>query len=309
MKCLFTYKELQKGDVNYSKDGLKKLNLKLKQMKPFPYTQVEQNRQAQKLAGKISIQGIQPKFSVQLAVQEGIFKIVETGGTFIVKPQTTLYPELPENEDLTMHLAKLAGIQVPWHGLIFSEDKSLSYVIKRFDRIGKSGKLAQEDFAQLIGASRITKYEASMEKVAEILDICTFPTLEKIKLFQRTIFSFLVGNEDMHLKNFSLQTEISGKIQLSPVYDLLNSTIAMSSPEEELALSLRNKKKGFKKVDFELFGKEDLYMTEKRIQKEISSMLFCVPAWMQWIEASFLSKEMKIDYKKLINERAKRLSQ
>ena len=83
----------------------------------------------------------------------------------------------------------------------------------------------------------------------------------------------------------------------------------MSSPEEELALSLRNKKKGFKKSDFELFAKEDLYMTEKRIQKEVSSMLSCVPTWTQWIEASFLSKKMKIDYKKLINDRAKRLNQ
>lgn len=308
MKCLFTYENLQKNEKNYSAQGLKKLNPKLKNLKLFPYSKEQQNREAQKLAGKISIQGIQPKLSVQLSAQDCTFKLVEKGGTFILKPQTQMYPELPENEDLTMHLASIAGIKVPWHGLLLSKDKSRSYVVKRFDRKGRGEKLAQEDFAQLLGASRITKYEASMEQVSEILEFCTFPTLEKIKLFQRTIFSFLIGNEDMHLKNFSLQTEANGKVVLTPAYDLLNSTIAMASPEEELALSLRGKKKGFKKADFVSFGTSELYISETRVEKEIALMLSGISQWMTTIESSFLSKEMKMEYKNLVNKRAKRLA-
>ena len=308
MKCLFTYQELKKPEKNYSLAGLKKLHPKLTHLDIFPYTQDQQIREAQKLAGKMSIQGIQPKISVQLSVKDNSFQVVEKGGTYILKPQTNLYPELPENEDLTMHLAALAGIEVPWHGLLLSQGQVRSYVIKRFDRKGHGEKLSQEDFAQLLGASRITKYEGSMEKVAEILEYCSFPTLEGVKLFQRLIFSFLVGNEDMHLKNFSLITEITNKIRLSPAYDLVNSTIAMANPQEELALSLRDKKKGFKRADFISYAIEDLFIPEKKANKEIEEMIKVIPIWKETIESSFLSKPMKKEYKLLIDKRAKRLS-
>jgi serine/threonine-protein kinase HipA len=307
MKCLFTYKELKKNEKFYSLEGLRQLNPKLTQLKKFPYTRDQQIREAQKLAGKISIQGIQPKLSALLSLKENEFKIVDKMGTYIIKPQTDLYPELPENEDLTMHLASLAGIQTPWHGLILSDGGARSYVVKRFDRYGHGQKLSQEDFAQLMGASRITKYEASMEQVAELLSYCTFPTLEGFKLFQRIIFSFLVGNEDMHLKNFSLQTDQKGKIQLTPAYDLVNSTIAMANPEEELALSLRKKKKGFKRHDFLLFSEEDLYIPFKKSEKEMNRILQLIPVWKKTISNSFLSESMKKAYASLLDKRAKRL--
>jgi len=308
MKCLLTYEDLKKNEKSYSLQGLRGLNPTLKHLQIFPYTKEHQNREAQKLAGKISIQGVQPKLSVQLALKDEVFKPVDKGGTFIVKPQTSMYPELPENEDLTMHLARIGGIDVPWHGLILCEDQSRSYVIKRFDRKGKGQKVAQEDFAQLMGATRITKYEASMEKVAEILEYCTFPTIEGAKLFQRIIFSFLVGNEDMHLKNFSLLTASNGKIQLTPAYDLLNSTIAMAQPEEELALSLKDKKRGLKRKDFVEYGKTDLFIPEKKLRKQVDEMLSFTSAWVKKIDASFLSLDMKRKYKELLRERTRRLS-
>lgn len=142
-----------------------------------------------------------------------------------------------------MCLAEIVGLEIPVHGLIYSKDNSMTYFIKRFDRIGANKKLALEDFAQLSGEDRYTKYKSSMEKVAAIIEsFCTFPKIEFVKLFKLTLFNFLIGNEDMHLKNFSLITRGS-KVSLSPAYDLLNSTIAQKNAEEEIALPIRGRKK------------------------------------------------------------------
>jgi serine/threonine-protein kinase HipA len=133
----------------------------------------------------MSVQGIQPKLSATLNVSRQRFEVVDIGGHYILKPQNPQFPQLPENEDLSMRLAGAAGIDVPLHGLVYSKDGSFTYFIKRFDRIGRNKKLAVEDFAQLFGLSRETKYDASMEKVAAVIEkYCTFPALEKIKLFR-----------------------------------------------------------------------------------------------------------------------------
>ncbi|MFH0730457.1 MAG: HipA domain-containing protein [Pseudomonadota bacterium] len=159
---------------------------------------------------------------------------MDTGGRYILKPQNPQYPLLPENEDLSMHLASAAGITVPLHGLVYSIDGSMTYFIKRFDRVGKN-KLAVEDFSQLLGLTRETKYDASMEKIAHVIETyCSFPAVEKIKLFRQTLVNFLIGNEDMHLKNFSLMT-LNGKVALTPAYDILNTTLVLSDAREEIA--------------------------------------------------------------------------
>lgn len=273
-------------------------------LRPLSYTAQELRQEASARAGKMSIQGVQPKISALLRAKEARFEIVDRGGTYILKPQCD-YPELPENEALTMTLAEIAGIEVPEHGLVSSKDGSWTYFVKRFDRAGRKGKLAVEDFAQLSGASRETKYESSMEKVAAIIDrSCTFPFLEKIKLFERTLFSFLVGNEDMHLKNFSLITR-DGKHELSPAYDLVNSTIALASPQEEMALPLRGKKSKLTADDFTAyFGRDRLGLNDNVIEDLVSRLRLCFPRWKELIRKSHLSAGMKKRYEALLTKRA-----
>jgi len=307
-RCLFTYEPL--GKKQYSEQGLKKLNKRLENLKLFPYDHKEQIKEVQKHAGKISIQGAQPKLSAKLSVKDENFILVEKDGEFIIKPQVFDYPELPQNEDLTMHLSCLAGFTTPWHGLIKAKDNSFLYVIKRFDRLSKNQKIPQEDFAQLMGATRSTKYSANMERVCEVIEEFTsFPTLELEKIFKLTLFSFLVGNEDMHLKNISIQTTQKGVRQLTPVYDLLNTTIAMASAEEEMALELNEKKRKFNKKDFiEYFGPNCCYLKKSEGEKILNDLLKLIPIFDKWIENSFLSVEMKFKYKALIKERGARLS-
>ena len=304
-RCPITYEKHEDG--NYSIKGLKKLSPRLRSLKDFPFSAADQIREAMARAAKMSIQGVQPKLSVRLNVKNEIFEIVDTGGHYILKPQTIHYREVPENEDVTMRLAELIGINVPLHGLIYSKDGTMTYFIQRFDRAGRNRKIPVEDFAQLSGKDRDTKYESSMEQVISIIEnFCTFPAIEKLKLFNLTLFNFLTGNEDMHLKNFSVIRH-DLKVELSPVYDLLNSSIILNS-QEELALPLNGKKNKLKKDDFFLyFAKERLALTPKTIEQTLSRIVNAFPKWIDLIQKCFLSEAMKVRYIDLINERFKKL--
>ena len=303
MRCPITYDEISTG--RYSERGLRMLARNLKRLAPLPYSAEEQRQEAARRAGRMSIQGVQPKLSARLNVAKGMFEIVDTGGTYILKPQSNLYPELPENEDLTMRMAAIAGFEVPLHGMVYAKDGSFTYFIRRFDRVGRKGKLATEDFSQLQGKSRDTKYDSSMEQVARTAEeFCTFPVMEKAKLFRLTIFNFVVGNEDMHLKNFSLIRR-EEKVELSPSYDLLNTSIAMGNAPEELTLFLCGKKRRIAANDLiEYFGKERLSLMEKVIRQTLQDFVAAKEQWLKLIEISFLSDKMKAAYLALLKDRA-----
>ena len=301
-KCPIAY--IPCGNDRYSAEGLRMLSKKLKTLKVLEYSADEQRKEAFNRATRMSIQGVQPKLSAVLNIKEEKFEVVDKGGKYILKPQHQIFPEMPENEDLTMRLADAIGLEIPPHGLIWSKDNSLTYFIKRFDRKGHTGKIPVEDFAQLAGLNRDTKYDYSMEKVVQLIDkYCTFPALEKIKLFKLTIFNFLIGNEDMHLKNFSIITE-DGKSTLSPCYDLVNSTIEYDQDVEEIALPLKGKKKKLTRYHFiDYFGKERCELTTKSIDNVLATISASVPKWKEWIGNSFLSQEMKEKYLTLLERR------
>ena len=301
-RCPITYEAIF-PPARYSATGLKRLSRRLKNLQDLPYSAEEQRREAIARATKISIQGVQPKLSARLNVAEGRFEIVDTGGEYILKPQIH-FPEVPQNEDVTMRLASLSGIEVPLHGLVYSVDGSLTYFIKRFDRAAKGTKVAVEDFAQLSGKSRDTKYDSSMEQVAAILErYCTFPLLDKQKLFRLTVFNFLVGNEDTHLKNFSLIRR-DGKVELSPAYDLVNTTIALRNVTEEIALPIRGKKRALTRsllVDY--YAREKLGLTATTIEEVLETFTGMLTEWRSLLQASFLSDSMKQSYTDLVSER------
>ncbi|SHG25910.1 serine/threonine-protein kinase HipA [Flavobacterium micromati] len=301
-RCPITYELC--GTDKYSVKGMRLIAPKLTHLKDLPYTAVELRQEAANRAKKLSIQGVQPKLSAAVSIVDQEFKIVDQFGTYIIKPQNDLYPQLPENEDLTMRMAKVFGLDVPFHGMLYGKDGSLSYFIKRFDRHGKGKKWATEDFAQLTGNTRDTKYRFTMEKLIPVLDeYCSFPAIEKADFFKRILFCFLTGNEDMHLKNFSLITK-NGKTTLSPIYDFLNSTIAIKNPTEEMALPLKGKKSNLKASDFiEYYAKERLQLNEKTIATILEQMKKATPKWKELLEISFLSDELKEKYLELLEAR------
>ena len=300
-RCPISY---AKCEGKYSREGLKTLSTKLLDLNDLEYSADEQRLEAARRSGRMSIQGVQPKISAVLNIKEQKFDVVDIKGKDIITLQHHIYPQLPENEDLTMKMASACGIETPVHGMIYSSDGSLSYFINRFDRQGRGNKLPMEDFAQLAGETRNTKYNYSTEKLIKLIDnFCTFPYLEKVKFYKRFLFNFLTGNEDMHLKNYSLITR-NDKVEFSPAYDFLNSSIVIGTDAEELALSLKGKKKNLnREVLTNYLGKERLSLNETTINNTINELSDTKQKWFKLLENSFLSDELKEKYHTLLINR------
>ena len=303
-RCPLTYDPC--GELLYSEKGLKLLSPVLKELALLNFSAEELRTEAMVRASKMSIQGVQPKLSAVLNIKDGRFDMVDKNGRYILKPQHHIFPELPQNEDLSMRLASTIGIEVPVHGMVYSKDCSLTYFIRRFDRKGQKDKIPVEDFAQLAGMSRDTKYNYSMEKLVKLIDdFCTFPAIEKAKLFKRVIFNYLIGNEDMHLKNYSVIVR-NGKVELAPAYDFLNSTIVLNGDIEEIALPINGKKSNLNtSILLNYFGKERCSLTDKIIEKNLDEIKANLSEWFILIDNSFLSPEMKEKYRLLLQKRIK----
>ncbi len=306
-RCLITYDQLESG--YFSEKGLNRLHPGLSVLYPLEETAKALRIRASTASIEVCIPGSQPKLGATLDVESGRFRIPGPHPCWILKTPHTLFPYLPENEDLSMRLARLAGIPVPVHGLIPNADGSLTYFIRRFDRIDADMRIATEDFAQLIGASRTSKRMGSMESLVQIVNqYCSEPELERKALFRRTIFNYLIGNQDMHLKNFSLISR-QGYITLSPAYDLVNSTILLNRDADEIGLSLKGVRKN---LDAELliryYGQDVCSLRPEQTDlilhefSQISKTLFSM------IAVSFLPLEYKALYSFLLEQRMKKLN-
>jgi serine/threonine-protein kinase HipA len=263
------------------------------------------------IQSQTAITGVQAKLSLHISgnSKEGTerkFTIVGLWGGYILKPPTALYPQLPEVEDLTMHLATQAKIMTAPHCLVRLKSGNLAYVTKRIDRIKKS-KFAMEDMCQLTERLTEDKYHGSYEQIGKaLLKYSATPGLDVVNFFELVIFSFITGNADMHLKNFSLLDRPGLGMTLSPAYDLVNTTLVNPEDAEELALTLNGKKKKLKKQDF-VAAMNILNVDEKQQRNIFEKMERALPKWLDWIDRSFLSEDFKELYKSIINERLYRL--
>ena len=293
---------------SYSVAGLRSIHSKLNHLVPLDYSYAAQLAEVRRRSDKMSIQGVQPKLSAVLKLKDSSFALVDRGGRFILKPNPLAYEEVPANEALTMRMAAEVGIEVPVHGLLRAKDDSWVYCVKRYDRVGRTGKVHVEDFAQLSGANRETKYDSSLERVVQLVEqFCTFPAIEKPKLAKRLLFCFLSGNEDMHLKNFSIWLQ-DGVVSLSPAYDLLNSTLVLENAKEESALPLQGKKRKLtKELWLDYFCKDRLKLTPGQIDKVVKDLQKAMPAFDRLIGQSFLSEDRQLGYRTILHDRAKRL--
>lgn len=259
---------------------------------------------AQVIQAQTSLTGVQPKLSLNLHKHEGSNRLTIVGlwGDFIFKPQTDAYPELPENEDLTMHMAEAARIKVVPHSLIHLADGSLGYITRRIDRTKKGEKIDMEDMCQLTLHPTEYKYKSSCEQIAKaIAAYSSTPRLDLVNFMQVLLFSFVTGNNDMHLKNFSLYHP-KALYQLSPAYDLLNVAIANPKDKEEMALSINGKKAQIKLADF-LKASDTMGIEQRVTLGLINGLRNAMPAWIDLINNSFLSDEMKQNYLDLISRR------
>ncbi|MCE5178276.1 MAG: HipA domain-containing protein [Porphyromonadaceae bacterium] len=305
-KCLYCYQPLKQGEVDFHPQCSKKIFGTV--VPPvFPYTKADiESLALEVVRSQVTITGVQPKLSVDLEKDKGgekRFTIVGLWGEYILKPQTEQYPSLPENEDLTMHLAELARIKTVPHSLIRFQDASLAYITKRIDRDKKGGKIPMEDMCQLTEKLTEQKYKGSHEQIArKIVEFSAYPVLDLINYFEVLLFCYMTGNADMHLKNFSLYKKV-GESVLAPAYDLLSTKLVIPQDNEELVLTLNGKKRKLKKTDFDSLLKT-MKVDDKAIENVYDKFRKILPEWLTFIDSSFLPDEMKVDYKALIQERA-----
>ena len=306
-RCLYCYQLLIKNEIDFHSACSKKI---FGHTNPpeLPYSESEMEELAKQVVrSHITVPGVQPKISLDLPASQNKngpkrFTIVGLWGGYILKPPGKNYPQLPEVEDLTMHLANIARINVVPHSLIRLQSGSLAYITRRIDR-NKKNMIHMEDMCQLTERLTEEKYNGSYEQIAKtILKYSVNPGLDVVNFFEQLVFTFLTGNADMHLKNFSLIKMNSSGYILSPAYDMVATILVNPTDKEELALTLNGKKKKIKRSDFKsAFTSSKL---EERQQENIfKKMEKALDKWMNFIEISFLSNEFKKAYKELIQER------
>ena len=308
-RCLYCYQSLEQGQVDFHPQCSKKI-FGTAVPPVLPYTKADiESLALEVVRSQVTITGVQPKLSVDLEKGKGgekRFTIVGLWGEYILKPQTEQYPSLPENEDLTMHLASLARIKTVPHSLIRFQDGSLAYITKRIDRDKKGVKIPMEDMCQLTEKLTEQKYKGSHEQIAKkIVEFSAYPVLDLINYFEVLLFCYLTGNTDMHLKNFSLYKKV-GECVLAPAYDLLSTKLVIPQDNEELALTLNGKKNKLKKVDFDSLLKT-MKVDDKAIENVYDKFRKVIPEWLLFIDSSFLPDEMKEQYKTLIQEKCKNI--
>ena len=300
-KCLYCYKELNANETDFHKACSKQFFASA--TPPLLTLNKEQLESLAKeiIVRSIAVTGVQPKLSLQLEKTRNEaprLTLVGLYGDYILKPPSEQYPCLPENEDLTMHLAEVAGIRTAAHSLIRLSSGELAYITRRFDR-QNGQKIAVEDFCQLTETLTEHKYRGSVEKIGKLVrQFTTNKGYEQQRLFELILFCYLTGNTDMHLKNYALIENALGQYELSPAYDLL-STLLVLSDEEESALTINGKKNRLKRTDFDSVAKT-LQINEKTVAAIYQRFTKILPIWQQWIERSFLSAEMKKQYSDLI---------
>jgi len=303
--CLFCYKTIETAE--YHSSCSKKFfgtaevpQLELDREKLNKLAQITVNE-------RLALTGVQPKISLTLKGEKGSKRLTLVGlwGDYILKPQSTDYAYMPEVEDLTMHLAKLFKIETASHALIRTSEGDLAYITKRFDRI-KGKKVHIEDLCQLSELLTEQKYKSSYERVGKIIkQYASNSGLDVIKYFKLVLFCFLTGNNDMHLKNFSLMHS-DDEILLTPAYDLLNVNLIYPKDREDLALTLGGRKSKIKRSDFDQFAmslglsdvvRDNLYKEFSKQTKKIAEL----------IDRSFLPDDYKVQYLQIFDNKLKQI--
>jgi serine/threonine-protein kinase HipA len=310
-KCLYCYRPLADNENDFHTHCSKQMfgstqppiiNFDLKQL---------EEKASQIVIKSIAVTGVQPKLSLSLEKHRNVpprLTIVGVHGDYILKPPSNYYDELPENEDVTMHLAELVKIKAAKHSLIRLHSGELAYLTKRFDR-NKGKKIAVEDFCQLSENLTEHKYRGSIENVGKIAGLHTVNKgFEAQRLFELVVFCYLTGNADMHLKNFSLIENTLGEYEFSPAYDLLSTALVITSDNEESALAINGKRNRLKRSDFDALA-VSLKINEKALEAIYARFYNALPAWQDFIRQSFLSKTMQQKYIQLIKTKYKTLFQ
>lgn len=310
-RCLYCYQKLEDAQKDFHPNCSReffgtevppKLEYSLNQMADLAANVVQRH---------IAVPGVQPKISMTIVKEtlgdgdRGRLTVMGMlDGNYILKPPHEGYPELPQNEHLTMKIAAEFGLTVVPSSLIRLTSGELAYITKRIDRTSAGEKIHMLDMFQILEA--FDKYKGSMERIGKALNKYAENTLLDVaNFFELTVFCFLTGNNDMHLKNFSMINK-NKSWDLAPAYDLLNVVIVNPEDKEELALTIDAKKSKFNRARFAKFG-ESLGLSSRQVQGTFNRLIRNKEKALRLIDISFLSEKYKQDYRDLLAVRYDRI--
>ena len=302
-RCLYCYKEINNGKDFHTECSLAFFGTEIPPK--IDYSLDEMSQLAKQVVERsVSVPGVQPKLSMSVVKNnqkdQRLTVVGALGGDYIFKPPSQDYPEMPANEDLTMKMAALFNIDVVPHSLIRLASGEVSYITKRIDRTEDGAKIHMIDMFQVLEA--FDKYRGSMERIGKaIQDYADNTFLDVLRFYEITIFSYLTGNNDMHLKNFSL-VQTSYGWALAPAYDMLNVSIVNPEDKEELALTISGKKKKITSKILLEFG-VDLGLSKKQIEGAFKRFQDLKDDAFELIKTSFLSEAMQEAYANLLERR------
>lgn len=306
-RCLYCYKPLKEGERDYHPQCARKMFGK-RVAPELPYTRKDLNKLATVVVNShTTVTGVQAKLSMDLEHDyvgrpQRLTIVGVMGGRYILKPQTEQFERLPEVEDLTMHLAEIAGIATVPHSLIRFEDGELNYITRRIDRTDDGGKLPMEDMCQLSGKLTEQKYQGSYEMVTTLIKkYSSAPMLDIVNYWEQVVFSWIVGNADMHLKNFSLIGDGKGMYSLAPTYDQVSTKLVMPEDTDELAMPVNGFQKKILPMDFAQ-AMEYIGVSKKVIERILKHFTTLTDKWNECIDASFISDTQKETYKAIIKK-------
>ena len=310
--CLACLKPLGKNENNYHSECLSAFwqqDIPAFQL-DFSLSELE-NLAKENIAQRIILPGVQPKLSLGFTDQKNHNRLTIVGaldGRYILKPPYPQYPQMPEIESLCMLMAQACGIATVPFLLIPLKDGKLAYLTRRIDRDKNGNKYAMEDACQFTEKLTEHKYRGSYEQIAKaILKYNGNRLIDVVRFFEQVLVSYLLGNNDMHLKNFSLIAKNSGLYQLAPAYDMLAVQLLIPEDDEELALTLNGKKKRLKRSDF------DTAMINSGIPKKAVENLWGriekgSKDWSELISNSLLNKENKMKIGSLLKLKKEQVS-
>lgn len=304
-RCLGCLQELEEGALHkkcYARlFGGKKVRLQLR------YLRADVMAEARARAARMSLGGAQPK--VGLKINKGELEIVTEGASHLLKPTTERHPYISENEHLCMNIAEHCGLPVPPFCLIPLQNGELAFLIKRFDR-DKGLKVHIEDFASVLNLPAASKYAADYFEVGKGIEHHVRDKgLEKLLFLKQLMLSYLIGNNDLHLKNISL-IDCEDYYALSPAYDLVCA--ARYYVQQDLALPLAPDFWGhldsagyYTSADFIALG-EMLGIDKKPLERAVAALLKKRTEILQLAQASFLPEEEKAAIMEIIKEQFKK---
>lgn len=307
-KCLYCYKEMDaKHEGDYHPQCIKAFYGTI-HAPILPYRLSEMEKLAKEAAElSITVPGVQPKLSlgwIKTELENGhqgrltIMDALEEH--YILKPQNAKYPQMPENEHLSMKLAALFKINIVPVNMIRLASGELCYITRRIDRKKDGSKNHMLDFLQILELE--DKYKGTMETLGKTIgELSANTLLDKLRFFELAVFNYVIGNNDMHQKNFSMWLSDIGWT-LAPAYDLLNVKIILPQDKEDMALLAGGKKKNFNKGYFDRLGTV-LNLNDKQINAVYKRLGKWLPEATQMIDMSFLTEDHQAAYKELITQR------